>query len=411
MAKYIPPHKRYLQHTDSSSSSSPPPAAAAYDKGVSECHYITCARHWISKWLVVSSYDNDGHDQDATQLPFSIHLREYVCEAIEQLYQKKSKILLHNGHPQKGINEFEKAPWDSIVEKIHEDLFISFQSAKNEMHKDGSELKMPNFVFRLGKILFHGTPSIHLENVNKSAVVETALNRLKRTYYSNVPKLFVEAILGEFIQVIGLELEEETEYYHVKVYDKCRPRTTVICRCTVNHAVGELDLNEASLNTLHCIIELNKMRHLTADISCLDKSLDLRLMLSSKRTVISLNDEEKHSLNKLLKSAVIDSEVRGGLRWPPGKESVDDRFFVIGSCHVKDKNFKNSSIRLKIRQADQFDFRTSTSELTDEASVRMVQLDNCLRDESSEVAPMVDMVRETLRLIWDNLLCWEGSYT
>ncbi|PIA29950.1 hypothetical protein AQUCO_05800199v1 [Aquilegia coerulea] len=372
-----------MKHTDCGSSSSPPAAAALSFsvqrklklnskkvEGVSECHYIACARHWVSKWFVVSSYDNDDHDQDV-QLPFSIHLRDYTCEAIEQLYQKKSKILLFNGHPEKDGGEFYtlKDPWLSIVEKIHEDLFISFQSAKNEMCKDGPELKVPHFTFRFGKILFHGNPSIHLENVNKSGVVETALNPLKRTYYPNVPKLFVEAILNEFVQNIGLEFEEETEYYHVKVYDKCRPRTAISCRCTVNHAVGELDLNE---------IELNKLRHLTADISCLDKSLDLRLMLSSKRTVISLNDDVKHSLNNLLKSAVIDSEVRGGLRWPPGKESVDDRFFVIGSRHTKDKTFKNSWIRLKIRQADQFDFRTSTAEFTDESSVRMIHLDNYL---------------------------------
>ncbi|GMP68002.1 hypothetical protein CsSME_00027776 [Camellia sinensis var. sinensis] len=55
---------------------------------------------------------------------------------------------------------------------------------------------------------------------------------------------------NEVVPKIGLDFEEEKELYQVK-------------------------------------IELNNVRHLVLDISCLDRDLDLRLMLFTKRTRIS----------------------------------------------------------------------------------------------------------------------------
>ncbi|KAF5199418.1 hypothetical protein FRX31_011003, partial [Thalictrum thalictroides] len=40
----------------------------------------------------------------------------------------------------------------------------------------------PDFVFRLGKVLFHGNSLIDLENVNKSSDIESALEELD--YYN-----------------------------------------------------------------------------------------------------------------------------------------------------------------------------------------------------------------------------------
>lgn len=63
--------------------------------------------------------------------------------------------------------------------------------------------------------------------------------------------------------------------------------------------------------------------------------------------------------------------MKGGLRWPLGKESFGDRFNVVGVWDTKAKTFKSSSIRLKLRDADQFDFRTSTGEVAKEVSMKM----------------------------------------
>ena len=40
-----------------------------------------------------------------------------------------------------------------------------------------------------------------------------------------------------------------------------------------------------------------------------------------------LQDDDMHSINDLIDSAILDREVKGGLRWPMGKSSVSRDFF------------------------------------------------------------------------------------
>ncbi|KAF5199417.1 Dna-directed rna polymerase subunit alpha [Thalictrum thalictroides] len=358
---------------------------------------ILYAKDSVFRWIVAPD------DQD-DQLASSIRLKEFSCESIERKDGQKPMILVCD-RAQEEMNEkgnsFDKSPWVSIVQKIQEDLLASFQIARSEVSKDG-EQNVPRFVIRFGKILFQDSPSINLDDVNNSSDVENVLGLYKKRYYTNVPTSFVDAVLGDYVPRIGLDFVEEKENYYVKVCDKSRPHVTISCKCRVTEAVGELDTYK---------IELNELRHLIADISCLDKNLDLRLLLSSKRILTSLTDDDKDSLSNILKSAVIDSEVKGGLRWPLGKESFGDRYIVVGVWHTKAKTFSNSSMRLKVRHADRFDFRTSTGEVSQEASLRVPELTKLLRDENLDLNSMIDMVRDTLKLIWGHFLQWEGSLT
>ncbi|KAJ6697301.1 hypothetical protein OIU85_003650 [Salix viminalis] len=100
------------------------------------------------------------------------------------------------------------------------------------------------------------------------------------------------------------------------------------------------------------------------DVSCLDKNLDLRLMLRSRSILTALTDDEMNILRDLINSAVVDSDMKGGLKWPLGKTSSGGRYRVIVVWHIVTKAYTSSSFRLKARDADRYDFRTGTGETT-----------------------------------------------
>lgn len=82
-------------------------------------------------------------------------------------------------------------------------------------------------------------------------------------------------------------------------------------------------------------------------------------------------DEEINEIKSLIGSAVLDSEVKGGLRWPFGEDSSGSRYAVTGVWHTTAKSYGNSSIRLKLRHADRYDFRSSTGEVAQEVNLKM----------------------------------------
>ena len=90
-------------------------------------------------------------------------------------------------------------------------------------------------------------------------------------------------------------------------------------------------------------------------------------------------DEEEHGIRELLKHAVLDPRVKGGLRWPPGKETFGDRFSVVGTWHTKLKSYRGHSMRLKMRDADRLDLRTSAGEVVKEVTLKMVGISKLVR--------------------------------
>ncbi|KAJ6858322.1 hypothetical protein NC652_040789 [Populus alba x Populus x berolinensis] len=75
---------------------------------------------------------------------------------------------------------------------------------------------------------------------------EAILRQLKRSLDTDIPSSYMENIIDGVVPAIGVDFEEEKDVYTVKV-------------------------------------KLNKVRQLVIDVSCLDKNLDLRLMLCSRR--------------------------------------------------------------------------------------------------------------------------------
>jgi hypothetical protein len=80
----------------------------------------------------------------------------------------------------------------------------------------------------------------------------------------------------------------------------------------------------------------------------------------------------ENALKSLVSSAVIDPDVKGGLRWPLGKESIGERFSIVGVWHTNYKAFRNETLRLKLRHADRFDHRSSTGEVSNEVTFKLV---------------------------------------
>ncbi|VFQ78856.1 unnamed protein product [Cuscuta campestris] len=251
---------------------------------------------------------------------------------------------------------FVELPWDCIVENVKNDLLLSFERVKNEIQENELEEVKPTLVAHVGRVLFHGNPP-PLESWT-----ESSLRKLKRSFYTNLPSSYMEHITSKIVQKVGLTFEGDKEVYHVKISDNLRPDSTISCKCAVGQDHKSIELYK---------IELNQVRHLVVHLSCLEKTFDLRLMLNTKRIMIALTNEELDCIRALISCAVLDSGIKGGLRWSLGKDSSGDRYTIAGVWHTTAKTYRSSSFQLKVRSADRFDFRTSSVEVSGKVVLKM----------------------------------------
>ncbi|OMO84666.1 hypothetical protein CCACVL1_10728 [Corchorus capsularis] len=357
---YIPPHKRQSKESESPTLTpeslvpqfrrnvhlrSPKPNADRSGK-------IVYASYAISKWFAVGLDDGNEDSSAASLVPVSV-------ESVERRSGEKPVILVKN--LDKENNEVKGSPCPSIVENILPDLLSSFEIARSETASQNLVEVKPTLVARFGKILFHGSPSVKLESIRKDCVTETTLRNLKRSFYTSLPASYVGNIIAEVVPKIGVDFEEVKDIYHVKLSDNTQPDSTISCKCSVTDD-EKLQLYK---------VELNQVRDMVVDISCPNMDLDLRLMLCHKRILTSLNDDEIQNIKNLVDSAVVDPDVKGGLRWPLGKAYTGERFSVVGVWHTTATSYQSSSMRLKVRHADRFDFRTSYGESSKEVVLKL----------------------------------------
>ncbi|CAK7341303.1 unnamed protein product [Dovyalis caffra] len=362
---YVPPHKRYTKYVGRSSPF-PESLAPLFKRNMNlrasnfnkdRSGKIVYADHAISKWFAVGLDDDD-------QFPPYVHLKPISFEFFERKNGEKPLVLVNspvteeNSEPERN---WSRSPWEIIAEKVKKELLSSFENLKSETDCQSLEKVKPTLVARLGKFLFHGSHSMSLESVNKIQVEEAILRQLKRSFYTNIPSSYMENITDGVVPVIGVDFEEEKDIYHVKLSDNTRPDATVSCKCSVTE----------NKKLLLYKVELNQVRQMVVDISCLDKNLDLRLMLCTKRILTTLTDDEMNSIRDLINSAVLDSDTKGGLRWSLGKASSGGRYSVVGVWHTITKAYKSSSFRLKVRHADRFYFRSGNGEATREIYLKL----------------------------------------
>ncbi|KAG5611220.1 hypothetical protein H5410_022501 [Solanum commersonii] len=163
------------------------------------------------------------------------------------------------------------------------------------------------------------------------------------------------------------------------LFYRLQPNSTVSCKCTVAKDYNKIEISK---------IELNRVRHMVADMSCLGKSSDLRLILYTKKINMILSDEEINGIKDLIGSAILDSEVQGGLR--------------VEMAHWQ------GFFRFKLRHADPFDFKSSAGEVTQEIILKMSGIISEFRKQTMDEDLMFEMLENNLKLIWD-LCLLDGS--
>ncbi|KAK3441912.1 hypothetical protein EUGRSUZ_B02178 [Eucalyptus grandis] len=395
---YIPPHKR---HSKEGGGASRPPTSLVWQfkKGLnsrspnSKAHLSGRIEHADTatyRWLAV------GLGDDGDRLPSSVFLKPVSIEwgpGEKQLALTKSCTVKDDDETGR---DNRKKPWEHIAETVMQDLLCSFEVLRSEI-KDQSmgEIK-PTMVARFGKVLFRGSPSFPVETCGDMVTVtEASLKGLKRSFYAYLPSSYVENVTGKVIPDIGLSFEGEKGVYHVELSDKSRPGATICCKCIVHEAEQRVKLYK---------VELGQVRHLVVDVSCLNKDLDMRLMLRTKRIWTAISENEKNSIRDLVTSAVLDSSVKGGLRWPLEKASSGDRYSVIGVWHTISSTYRNSLMRLKVRHAERFNLRSSQEEVSEEITLKLNGMTSELHGQSLDTNSISDLLKDAIKMMWEHFL-------
>ncbi|KAK4801185.1 hypothetical protein SAY86_021672 [Trapa natans] len=358
------------------------------------CGYIkkfSYADNAITKWFAVGL---NGLEVDLGNLV----LQQAALEIIERQGGVKPFVLLNLSHHDDGkVNQdISRLPWKCISQRVLQDLIHCSEYVRNEIEGPNQNLKgiRSRLVARIGKIFFipwkSCTPE---EDLGKASVDEFYLGKLKKCFYTGVPASYVDAIVDEVVPKVGFEFRNLKDIYHVKLSDRSQQEAVFMCKCRI------LD------NRLQFYkMEMTQVRHMVYNISCIEKNMDLRLMLSTKRTLTSLQDDEMDSIRNLIASSVLCLSSRGGLRWPYGKAtSSDGRFSVIGVWHTICRVYESPLLYLKVRDADRYDFSTDIGETTREVNLSLKGLLSQLL-EKVENDKVLTTLEDVLKLLWEHFL-------
>ncbi|TXG66239.1 hypothetical protein EZV62_007514 [Acer yangbiense] len=274
------------------------------------------------------------------------------------------------------------------------DEFDEVKPAMSESDDEFDEVKLA-IVARFGKILFH--PNSSVRSLIKDRVAETTLRQMNTTFYANTPSSYMENIISGVAPKIGFDREEDKDIFYILLSDSTRPtNSTIYCKCRIKED-KKLELYK---------VEMNPVRMMFEDILCIDKNLDLRLALHIQKILTSLTDDEMHSIQNIINSAIIDPKVKGGLRWPYGKACSGDRFAVVKIWHTIAKKCKSSSLSLMARHVDRFDFKNAYGQASIEVYLKLKRLVSDLQDEKAEMDLIFEMFKDNLKMIWDHFLCY-----
>ncbi|TXG66243.1 hypothetical protein EZV62_007518 [Acer yangbiense] len=183
--------------------------------------------------------------------------------------------------------------------------------------------------------------------------------------------------------------------------DGTKPKNyDIYCKCRMNEN-KKLELYK---------VETNPVYEMIKNILRIGKNIDLRLALQTKRILTSLTDDEMHSIRNIINSAIIDPEVKGGLRWPYGKACSGDRFAVVNIWHTIAKKYKSRSLSLMARRVVRFDFRNAYGEDSIEVNLKLKRLVSNLQEEKVEMDSIFEMFKDNLKMIWVHFFCCDQYF-
>ncbi|XP_074566315.1 uncharacterized protein LOC141822912 [Curcuma longa] len=397
---YIPPHKR---HSATRSTPAPPPASfsrrfnqslaldgPSHPRGRkspshqrSEITDIAYADQSTSLWCIAGGCPH----------PDDFRLEPYTCDA-EELQREgymHPLVLTIAGDPPSVESEEEPPPWVAIVNWIERDLLSSLISARSEL---APRIKM-SFVARIGKVFFRGEPSRCLESVRSSAYSGSDIRgKVSKFFDTSLPNERIQEFEQLEMAKLGFDFDSQKERYIVQLFNKTLAGSVITCKCKVAEG-GGLEIYK---------IEQNRLRRLVVDVSCVSKDLDLRLMLYSVEVSKTLDDIGKDSIKRLVSDAIIDPNVKGGLRWSLGKDSVNGTCSIVGVWHVKYKNFKSQNMRINFRYADRIHHITSFGRVSNEVNFKLTGVSQQLMDEDFEPSSVLAAIRDAVKLIWNHFL-------
>ncbi|XP_024539625.1 uncharacterized protein LOC112349424 [Selaginella moellendorffii] len=230
--------------------------------------------------------------------------------------------------------------------------------AASSVHDSRGKLKM---VLRLGTIVFRKDTQ-QVQSFSP-AYLEEESSRLRRTFHTAItPELFHQfehlALQQEAVEVITCER------YHFRVKNIDRPRYLVRCVCERAH--------ESEHSLVLKKLKLDPLRHLVSDYLCVGRKTDLRIAVYSETLLTDVPDEERAAYEALASAAVIDDTVKGGLRWPLGRDSFAKRFSVCNVEHRRVTIIRGKETQWKFMVANRAEMEASAGRVTYELNLRAI---------------------------------------
>ncbi|GAY34378.1 hypothetical protein CUMW_276740 [Citrus unshiu] len=105
-----------------------------------------------------------------------------------------------------------------------------------------------------------------------------------------------------------------------------------------------------------------------------------------KLKFLNIQDDEKNSIRILINSAILDPEVKGGLRWPMGKSYSKD-YRIVGVWHNEFKSYKSPSLKLE----------TGPGEATIEINLKLRRLVSEIQDGKIATDSIYSGFKDNLR--------------
>lgn len=221
-------------------------------------------------------------------------------------------------------------------------------------------------------------------------------NTLKKTFDTDIPEDIFDALKERSIAGLASSTLKEKVVYVIQVEDDLNPDVGLKLTCHKKVTDGKkLELRK---------IELDPVRHFVADISCLSKLMDVRLMVTTEKYFTDLSEEDRESIEGIVKSACVEESAKGGLHWPLG-DSVRNRFKVKTTMNLNVTTIVGKTWNIKFQHANRGEFKASSGRVSNEVTLKMRSINTYLRDQRQwEEDDIMNMMEDLLKWIWIEVL-------